>query len=224
LQAREKLPMLVYIVESPSPQDVYDGVSEGSLLSGAASLERIPSVVRTVTNLDKLHRALTLDLAQAVQHYSRKPILHISAHGATTGIQLTDGGHVSWEQLAEWLRVINKAMNGYLLLCLSACHGFSACTVALQGDEDDAPYFAIVSNRGTPTWSETAVGYMTFYHQMANHVLVPAAVEAMKTASMNEDWDHLTSKTARAAWAWHLSRNQAEEAQSQLRERGPDLG
>lgn len=181
---------LVYIVESPSPDDFYSNRSEGALLASAAALDGIPSVVRIVINHEKLVQALSFGIVDAAKHHpSRLPILHISAHGYDDGIQLSDGGTLSWEHLRELLIPLNKALNGGLILCMSTCKGYSACRMAMHASHNPSlPFCALVANTDEPRWSSTAVGYAAFYHRLLLGASVRDAVEAMKVASGDPNW------------------------------------
>lgn len=46
----------------------------------------------------------------------------------------------------------------------------------------------MVGNCGTPSWSDTAVAYLTFYHLLAKGRLIPEAVAAMSAASGDSRW------------------------------------
>jgi hypothetical protein len=95
------------------------------------------------------------------------PVLHISAHGNDDGIQLSDKTILNWNDLRDLLLPINKALKGALILCMSSCSGFLACTMAMHPEGENHVFFEVVGNTGSPTWSETAVAYAAFYHLLA---------------------------------------------------------
>jgi hypothetical protein len=192
----------VYIIESPSAVDIYHGRSEGALLRQAVGLDRIPCVVRTAISAEAFIAALRLGLPEAMkQNPERVPILHVSAHGSQEGIQLSNGEVIRWDQLRHLLMPLNKGLSGYLLLCMSACEGYSACRMAMQTENNEHPYFGIVANSGKPTWSDTAVAYATFYHLMAKGVPIPQVVEAMRLATADALWGADTAETIQRAFA-----------------------
>lgn len=157
----QKYVFFVYIVESPSAPDLYHGRSEGALVANALGLDQIPCVSRTAINREAFEAALQIGLPEAMKQFAgRYPVLHLSAHGASEGIQLSSGDVIGWTELRELLVPINESLGGALLLCMSACKGYSACQMAMQ-HQDDAkhPYFAMIGNFGQPTWSDTAVSY-----------------------------------------------------------------
>jgi hypothetical protein len=162
-----ELKFFVYVVESPSAPDLYHGRSEGTLVTQAAALDLVPCVTRTAINREAFDAALTIGLPEVMKQYpDRFPILHLSAHGGTTGLQLSDSDTVTWRD-RELVLPINETLGGNLLVCMSACKGYSACQMAMQADDGPHPYFALVANHGTPTWSDTAVAYSAFYHLLA---------------------------------------------------------
>jgi len=185
----ERSGFFVYVVESPSPVDIYHGRSEGGIVAQAVALDGTPSVVRTAINPDAFVAALRIGLPQAMKEYPDKfPLLHLSAHGGPDGIQLSSGDIIEWAQLRTLITPINQSLQGHLILCMSACEGYSACRMAMGLGSDPHPYFAMIGHCGTPTWSDTAISYLVFYHLVAKGTHPVEAVEAMKAASGDAGW------------------------------------
>ncbi len=179
----------VYIVESPSAADLYHGRSEGSVVANALRLDSIPCITRTAINPEAFMAALRIGLPEAMKQFrGRYPILHLSAHGGSDGIQLSSGDIVTWQSLRELLVPINRSLQGVLLLCMSACEGYSACRMAMEIKDSPHPYFAMIGNSSRPTWSDTAVSYLAFYHLLSKGWAIPDAVNSMKAASGEENW------------------------------------
>jgi hypothetical protein len=122
------------------------------------------------------------------QFPGRYPILHISAHGGPDGIQLSSGDVITWAMLREFLVPINESLQGILLLCMSACEGYSASRMAMYVENKPYPYYVMIGNYGRPTWSDTAVAYLAFYHQPFKGVPIRDAVDAMRSASGDSGW------------------------------------
>lgn len=57
---------------------------------------------------------------------SKKPILHIEAHGDQNGLELTNGEICPWPVFADWCRQINRPMLNNLLVVLAVCQGFKS--------------------------------------------------------------------------------------------------
>jgi hypothetical protein len=186
---------LVYIIESPSPVDLYHRRYEGEALSKALTLANIKSEHKLVVNEEAFQASLLIGLDETLKdHPDHLPIIHISAHGSNEGIQLTDETTIDWKGLKESLAPINKAFDGLLLLCMSSCHGFSACRMAME--EDDAPFAAVIGNSGNPTWSDTAVGYAAFYHLINKGKSFEDAVEGMCKASGDDNFIIISAHNA----------------------------
>ena len=143
----ERLKFFVYVIESPSPVDLYHRRSEGKIIQQAASLNQIPCIVKTSINSEAFEAALKIGLKEAMETYPGLiPMLHISAHGYKEGIQLSSGEILNWPELEETFRPINQAFKGSLLLCLSCCEGYSGVKMAMTTEEKDHPSYGLVSN------------------------------------------------------------------------------
>lgn len=176
--------IFVYIIESPSAMNIYQGVSEGDLLMKAILLDGIPCVVKCVVNKDVFLQAFTVGLSEMMDNnIGLIPIIHISAHGNSEGIQLTSQDIITWGELKAFLSPINKILQGCLIVCMSCCEGYSGIRMAMFTEDQELPYFALIGNAGSPLWSDTAVAYATFYHQIAKGERVTNAVESMRVAS-----------------------------------------
>lgn len=196
----------VYVVESPSPLDLYEMRYEGEILQKALQLANIPSVHRLAVNMDSFKTALGYGLLLHLSYGELlPPILHISAHGNNEGIELTSGESVDWPLLRDLLMPINKVLNGNLLICMSSCGGFYASCMALSEKElmpspENVPFFGLVGNREKPTWSETAIAFLTFYHLLTKGYLIDEAVRRMRGASDNNSFvDIMPLEAATAA-------------------------
>jgi hypothetical protein len=211
--------LFVYVVESPSAPDLYHGRSEGELVARAVRLDSIPSVTRTVINPVAFEAALRLGLVEAMKEMpGRIPVLHVSAHGSQEGIQLSSGDDLSWAAFEALLTPINESLGGSLVLCMSACNGYSACRMAMQKPDGPHPYLAMVGNFRTPTWSDTAVAYSAFYHLLSKGHGIRQAVESMKAASGNDQWIVETAEDSRRGYLEYISNLQPADAQQALEE------
>jgi hypothetical protein len=184
LERTHGLQFFVYVLESPSHDDFYSSRSEGDLVAKAVGLNQIPCKVRSVTSREMLERALRLGFyEEMLNHPSRVPILHLSAHGDSEGIAFTNGSSITWLELRDYLKPLNSAFAGNLLLCMSSCEGYQACRMAKYQGDLQFPYGFMVANIGKPTWAEAAVAYAAFYHYLAAGQRIPDAVTAMNAAS-----------------------------------------
>lgn len=167
----------------------------------ATALDEIPCDVRVAIDRTAFKAALQIGLSEAMQHYpNRLPILHISAHGTGEGMALSNGEFITWRELRDLLEPINRALNGFLIVCMSACKGYSACRMAMSEENSPLPYWVLVSNIGSPTWSDAAVGYSTLYHLLSRKKTIPDAVDAMIAASGDNNWVCETAHEAHQSW------------------------
>lgn len=176
----------VYVIESPSPIDLYKSRFEGNSLKETLKMSGIPSSYRLTVNKEAFNAAFLVGMKEYLERSKTLPIIHISAHGNKDGLQLTDGQIVAWDELKELLCPVNRALKGLLIVSMSSCEGFNGTRMAM--DDDDFPFLAIIGNDANPTWSETNIGYSTFYHLFAKGEDPARAVEAMRIASGNKDF------------------------------------
>jgi hypothetical protein len=219
LSSTERLKFFVYVIESPSAPDLYHGKSEGSLLKQAIGLHGIPCIIRITISRAVFEASIKIGLAEAMKDFpGLLPILHISAHGGPTGIQLSNEEIVSWSDLKNLLLPINRALNELLILCMSSCEGFSACTMAMDTGNIEYPFFAVIGHTGSPTWADTAIAYTTFYHLIAKGEYVVNAVEAMKIAAGDKNFFQITAIAAQERYLSALSKLSAGIVQTILQQ------
>jgi hypothetical protein len=136
-----------------------------------------------------LKHPLSVGLSESMKVFNElTPVIHISAHGSQEGVQFTTGESITWDELRLWLKPINKALNGMLLLCMSSCHGYSGIRMAMDLHDEADPFLALIGNGRTPTWPETAVAFTTLYHLLGNGHYLKNAVSAMYIASGNPEF------------------------------------
>ncbi len=187
LPADQRIKFFVFVIESPSAVDLYHRRSEGEIVRQAVELNGIHCIVKTAISPTAFNACLKVGLSEAMAALPGFiPLLHISAHGDSNGIQLSDGYVMSWEELKTHLRPVNQALGGSLVVCMSSCEGYSGIRMAMNLDETDLPYFALVGCGSKPTGGETAVGYATLYHQLWRGEHIAEAVQAMRIASGNQ--------------------------------------
>lgn len=219
LPPENRMRFFVFVVESPSPVDIYHRRSEGEIIQQAVNLNQIPCIVKTAINFQAFDASLKIGLKEAMEAYPGMfPILHVSAHGHQEGIELSSGELIDWSGLKELFRPVNEALNNNLLVCLSSCEGYSGVRMAMTLDNETYPYFAIVANGEKPLWSDTAVAYSTFYHLLAKGEFITTAVDAMCIASGNNNFFVRTAEDARKGYLEYINNINTEEIQQRLEE------
>jgi len=162
------------------------GNQEGKLLEEGLRLCGVASLRRPVTDAASFGQALIDAYAEASQNKHLLPVLHFSAHGNNSGIELTDGTFITWSQLEPVLEAFNCELQGNLCVCMSSCNGYLSATHALGSA--DRLWKVLVGNIGSPTWNDTAIGFASFYHLLAKGKTVDEAVAGMRAASGNADF------------------------------------
>lgn len=213
----------VYIIESPSPSDLYHRRLEGDLIAQAVRLDGIPCVSRLAITAEAFKAAIVVGLPEEMKaHRNLPPVIHISAHGGKKGIQLSDGSLLTWEDLRTLLQPVNVALNGALILCMSSCDGFTAIEMAMREHEGECAFGAIVGHAGSPTWSETAVAYAAFYHLVSTGHDLLKSVEAMRAAAGTPEFQISTASLVRTKYLEKLNEARAQGATRQLEQRAAE--
>ncbi len=179
----------VYIIESPSDEDILNIRQEGLALSEALKLADIPNVYNLVTTKNTFEISLYDNFLNALEKFpDRFPIFHFSAHGDEhhQGIYLTDETFISWQKLKEYLIPIFNEIE-IVPICMSSCYSSRAYQLA---NDNDNPYLFLVANSQAVPWSDAAVGYITFYHLLSKLGIdqLDKCFDGLKIASGNEDF------------------------------------
>lgn len=183
--------LIVNIIESPSAMDLRQGRSEGKMLTAALDLVGLPHSYSLVGNYTEFMDALGRKLVLGADKHKRLPSLHLSMHGSTDGVQLTDGKLLTWADLNWKLRLINSKLKHTLVVCLSSCYGLSGAVMirseTIKGSlKENAPFRLFVSNLDAVTWSDAATAFATFYHHLAKGTDMLDLVRVMRVASGND--------------------------------------
>lgn len=191
----------VFIIESPSSEDLLDGKTEGKTLIEALRLSGINGWYSLVTSKATFYKTLQERLSMAINAFPGKwPILHFSMHGDSQGLAVSNNEFISWDELRVALNELNNAMQGRSLVCMSSCKGASAIQMAMI-ESEEKPFGALIGNTRTVAWSDAAVAYVTFYHQFFKDVPLPVAVEAMKIASGDDHFMYWEGEKIKNGWA-----------------------
>lgn len=197
---------LIYVIESPTPWEIYHDRGEGKVLKLKTELDGIPCITRVAITREVFEGALKAGVQHDFKAYpDHLPILHISAHGNSDGIGLSDGTVLTWDELRDLLVPLNEHFSGNLLLCMSSCEGFGACRMAMRTGDDPHPYWALFANTGKPVWADTAHAYMTLYHLIAKGKSFADALTAMRAASGDEFWVVETADTSKQHYVEYVS-------------------
>lgn len=217
LPPEQRVKFFVFVIESPSAADLYHRRSEGDIVRQAIELNGLDCVVKTAISLTAFNACIKVGLSESMEALpGHIPLLHISAHGDTNGIQLSDGHLLSWKELKDLLCPVNAALGGTLVVCMSSCEGYAGIRMAMHLNEHDLPYLALVGCGSKPTWGETAVAYATLYHQLWRGEPIGNAVAAMRVASGNEHFFVEHAERSRQDYADYVASVNPAQAQERL--------
>jgi hypothetical protein len=192
----------VNVVESPGPRDLLMENQEGSALHAALRQARIPCRYYLATNKAMLLHALEFIARQRLHalhnHYPPQPIaLHISAHGNTNGIALTDQEFIPWDELHLHLLAFSRqsltfyevAKVSSIVLCMSSCVGLAA---ASMGNKPERPFMTLVAPNRDVLWSDSLVSFLTFYNLfLLKNLPCGEAIRGMNAAAGISDLFHV---------------------------------
>jgi hypothetical protein len=176
----------VHIVESPSPAELLDGLTEGRALCSFLDVAGICYSYNLAVDETQFRIAMNDRIIQAGQWFGRPPILHFSTHGGDLGIQLCQqrqsGYGIKWEQLAEYLKPIRRTIGG-IGVCMSCCGGAHGNKMAQVLRPEDVPYAWIVGTHRSVVVCDAALAFAVFYRSFQRGEGLSRAIAAMNAAS-----------------------------------------
>lgn len=190
----------IYLIESPSAEDLYHGRNEGDALARTLSLGGIEVTYYLAIN-DELFDAAIDDIAIRINarpdHNSVMPFIHISAHGDEDGFHLTDGDMIFWDKLTrklhylsdlvEWMELPDPFPSklSRLNLALSSCSAYKNYKAALSSD---SPFQMMLRPNDDIGWCQALIGFTTFYYQsFVKRASFQVAMRAMNAASSSPE-------------------------------------
>ena len=191
----------VHIVESPSPDELLDGITEGGALCGFLDIAGIQYSYNLAIDLDQFDIAMTNRVEEAIYTFDKIPILHLSMHGNEQGIQLTNQygteDMIFWPQLAIYLRRIHRYIRRHiggkgLGVCMSCCGGAHGTQMAEQIRKINIPYRWIIGSSSEIDLCDAALAYAILYrglHRGVDDDDIDLLVEAIRVASGITDFD-----------------------------------
>lgn len=164
----------VYIIESPRADEILDGNLEGKALARALRLAQFKCDYLQVVNAKMLEEAfcrigiesrVNQDEDDAALYF---PVVHISAHGAQDGFDLTSGESVLWPTLGKYLyqlkevRELSPDEPARTILSLATCSGLFGSQAAQP--QARAPFDFVIGPQETVSRQDSLTAWITFYH------------------------------------------------------------
>ncbi len=180
----------VHIVESPSPDELLNDITEGRALCEFLDIARIPYSYNLAVDSDRFRIAMTYRVEEAMDEFCKIPILHLSTHGNKQGIQLTDQSMLSWSELAPYLQDIHRYSDGKLGVCMSCCGGAYGIQMAEEIQKINLPYQWIAGSFSEIDLRDAALAYAILYRRLHCGIDdISLLVQAIRVASGIADFD-----------------------------------
>ena len=153
----------VFIAESMSSKDFYVGALDGRAAQHVLEIEHKEVQYRAV--LDRLH--LKKAIREATDgHFD---IFQLSCHGNATGIILTDGEELTWEQLAKDLKSLASLTRG---LVMASCNsGHRSLADALE--KQNAKFGWIFGAKEKPGYTDSCLAWSVLFRDLRATKEVP---------------------------------------------------
>ena len=188
----------IYIMESPSIEDISEDKREGDALFAALKLCDIDSVHLPFDSIDNLVEATTKIVDDVNTRKNGKiplPYIHLSLHGNESGVGISDGNFISWNDLRIILMEMNHKVNfgkydnkivSRFSLCMSTCKGIYAYKMFIPNEQFN-PFWSLVGPKLDIEWADSLIGYLVFYHSLIyKRTFITEAVKRMNLAIGSE--------------------------------------
>ncbi|MDP9568361.1 UNVERIFIED_ORG: hypothetical protein J2806_004037 [Kosakonia oryzae] len=119
-----------------------------------------------------------------------QPIIHIEAHGNPLSMELPDKSTISWIDLADNFRTINKFMGNQLITFIGTCHGYHFIYNNHTIKEFAPVYFCIAPLESIPA-GDIENSALTFYESLfsaGNLTLSANLLDSRKFYTYNSDY------------------------------------
>jgi hypothetical protein len=175
----------VHIIESNKDSEPE---AEGKALAAVLTISDICAHEYVVRSRDQLRDTL-LEISEhkrCLHNHHRRflPFFHFAMHASPTGIYLCGEELVTWDDMLKLLSPLRQKLQGNLLICMSACHGFYGYKLACSFER--FTYYFLVGTRESLKWQDTILAYHIFYHSLFfRHAKLHDAVKAMNINSLS---------------------------------------
>jgi len=194
----------VYIIESPSANDLLHGRCEGTSLTSIFKLEDIPYEYYLAINKDTVKSALELIKEDMLYvHYEEMrecfffPIIHLSCHGNEDCIAFSSGDSIKWNELNQIINdmELNLAFDeggtiNPLSLSMSSCCGLYAIFADREEHSvDKSPFAFVLGHEESIRWDDALIAFATYYHNLIKKELTMTdSVRCMNNSINNADF------------------------------------
>jgi len=165
----------IFIIESLNSSDIYSGRREGIAISEMLNILEIKSQYKVVQDIKYLKKAIQ---SASEKKYS---IIHLSAHGNSYGIQLTNkNATVNWVDLANLIQPFSSENKGLIISCCqSGIYGVTRYLPKMKRK----PGF-VIGPAGDMPFADSLIAWSIFYKMISekglNKQSIRNAVIAMR--------------------------------------------
>jgi hypothetical protein len=177
----------VYIIDSPSTNDLIEGYTIGMSLRDVLQAIKIPVIYTLAGDPDIFQWALTVKLQYCIDQFQMNkysttyPIIHLCMHGNPNGVILTNEWKYSWEQLTHPLGHYINITGFNPIVCMASCNGIEAKKMV---NVSASVLYYFIANVDAILQADLITAYLTFYHLIfQKNYDIPAAVDVMKKSS-----------------------------------------
>ncbi|WP_283689930.1 hypothetical protein ACSW9I_06125 [Clostridium perfringens] len=195
----------VYIIESPSADDLMKGITEGQALTKILELSNIQYEYFLVTTKEVFEKALVYIKEDVLELQEEKifvwPIIHISCHGNEECIGLTNNEFINWSTLEKYLSIVNVCFEeadpvSPIILSMSSCCGLNAIKSDWVKNHESSPFSFVLGHENEIPWDDALIAFSVFYHNFINKELDPlTALKCMNDSINSENYFKLFSST-----------------------------
>lgn len=118
----------------------------------------------------------------------RAPVLHLEAHGARRGIQVSSGEWIAWEELKEVLTEINIRCGLNLLVVSAMCQGGFLAEVIRPTER--APVWAVIGPTKNVFDVDLQAAMEAFYRELLTSFDGRAALDALNSCAAVSEWEY----------------------------------
>ncbi|BCZ48440.1 hypothetical protein psyc5s11_45070 [Clostridium gelidum] len=166
----------VYIIESPNGMDLLEKRTEGKAMTQMLEMSEVPYEYFLATTEEVFKVAFELikeDVIELQDSYAFVwPIIHISCHGNSKGIALTDNNFIPWTSLEYYLSIINICFEddpvSPIVLSMSSCYGLNAIRTDWEKKKERSPFAFVLGHEDEIPWDDALIAFSVFFHNFVN--------------------------------------------------------
>lgn len=183
LQQTQNFPY-VFIVDSPSDDDIFNNRTIGMALKQTLESIQIPCTYVQVSSKITFEKAFKETLFNSITFYQKQisevkfdtnannlysingnpqPIIHLCMHGNMSGISFTNNEFMYWHELRNLLFLHNQIKGYNPSVCMASCEGLNAASLINQ---NDSVFNFLIGNINPIFQRDLTVAYLAFYNHM----------------------------------------------------------